>query len=273
MKFLTVLIIVFLYRHWIGGHPLRGRVPARQYFDWFTRRGIPANLRYFLCIGLPVVLAFAISIQIGDWLFGLVWFVFALLVMLYAVDVYDEDEIFEDQAHWLHSPEAGADITAMRGRQEDFFLVTNYEIFQGIYPALFWFLVLGPGGALAYVLSKQYLDALGDDDPELDLVERAVYLLEWPAARISGLLFALLGHFGRCFEVWLETLGDLHQSIGTVLAKMAEAAIDFPSPEPDETADAFARDSEEANEQLRSLMDRTLFGWLGIATIIAIVGL
>lgn len=272
MKFLTVLIIIFLYRNWIGGHPVRARVPVEHYFSWFMSRSIAVNLRYFLCVGIPVALAFAISIKIGHWLYGLVWFAFALVVMLYAVDIYDEDEIFEQQAQWLRSPDDDADLAAMRSRQEDFVLVTSYEIFQSIYPAMFWFLILGPGGALAYVLSKQYLDGLADEDPELDLVERVVYYFEWPAARVSGLLFALLGHFGRCFEVWFATLWSKSQSIGAVLAQMAEAAIDMPEPDPGETVESFAADSESSNKQLRSLMDRTLFGWLGVATIIAIVG-
>ena len=272
MKFLTVLIIVFLYRNWIGGHPLRGRVPFSQFFNWFAARGVVVNLRYLLSVGIPVLLAFAISIKIGDWIYGLLWFAFALAVMLYAVDVYDEDMVFEDQAEWLMAPGEDADLATVRRRQEDFLLVTNYEIFQSAYPALFWFLILGPGGALAYVLSKQYLDNLDDDDPEFDLVERAVYFMEWPAARISGLLYALLGHFGRCFEVWMTTLGNIGDSIGEVLARMARAAIDLPAPQEGERLEDFANKSQLANEQLRSLMDRTLFGWLGVAAILAILG-
>ena len=107
----------------------------------------------------------------------------------------------------------------------------------------------------------------------MDLLERVVYYMEWPAARISGFLYALLGHFGRTFEVWLSSLGDTSESIGVVLGYMAGAAIDTPTPEDSETVDAFARASEKTNEQLRSLMDRTLFGWLGVATIVAIIGL
>ena len=273
MKFLTVLIIVFLYRNWIGGHPVRGRIPVQDYFHWFKQKDIAVNLRYFLAVGLPVILAFAISLKVGGWIFGLVWFAFALAVMLYAVDIYDEDEIFEDQAKWLNEPEANIDLETMQRRQDDFLMVTNYEIFQSVYPALFWFLILGPGGALAYVLSKQYLDGLSDDDDEMDLVERIVYFMEWPAARISGLLYALLGHFGRSFEVWLSSLGDTNESIGVVLGYMASAAIDTPTTEESGTVEAFARASESTNEQLHSLMDRTLFGWLGVATIIAIIGL
>ena len=273
MKFLTVLIIVFLYRNWIGGHPLRDRMPLRSYFDWFMARGIAVNVRYLLCVGLPVAIAFAISLKLGGWLLGLVWFAFALAVMLYAVDIYDEDDAFERQSEWLQTPGGDVDLDAMERRQEDFLLVTTYEIFQSIYPALFWFLIFGPGGALAYALSKQYLDALEDDDPELALVERAVYYLEWPAARISGLLFALLGHFGRCFDVWVETLGNMKDSIGTVLLKLARAAIDEAEIQPDTTIDSFTTDSDHTNQQLRSLMDRSLFGWLGVATIVAILGL
>lgn len=272
MKFLTVLIVVFLHRNWVGGHPLREAVPARGYFNWFQSRNIAVNVRFVLCVGVPVLIALIISYKLHGWFLSLFWLAFALAVMLYAVDTYDEDIIFEDQRNWLDAAGDEVDIATMSRRQDDFRLVTTYELFQSIYPALFWFLVLGPAGALAYVLCKQYLDALDDDDPEMDLVERVVYFLEWPAARISGLLFALLGHFGRCFEVWVETLTDTTDSIGTILVRMALAAIDHEEPGEGLAREQYIAVSEASNKELRSLMDRTLFGWLGVATLVAILG-
>lgn len=272
MKFLTVLIIVFLYRNWVGGHPVRDRVPSQRYIGWFLARDIADNLRYLLCVGVPVVIAFIISVRVGDWLYGLIWLVFALAVMLYAVDIHDAEANFDDQAEWLREQDNDADLAAVRDRQVDFVQATNYEIFQSIYPALFWFLVLGPGGALAYVLSKQYLEALKDDGPALDLVDRVVYFMEWPAVRVSGFIFALLGHFGRCFEAWIASFGELHEPTDTVLMRLAQAAIDIPVPQAGETAGEFAIDSESANEQLHKLLDRSLFGWLGFAAIMAIIG-
>ncbi len=96
--------------------------------------------------------------------------------------------------------------------------------------------------------------------------------MEWPAARVTGIVFALLGHFGKCFDAWLDSLQDTHETAGGVLLRLAEAAIDKEAVEDDGSQEEFSRNAEEANEQLRYLLDRTLFGWLAIAAIVAILG-
>lgn len=275
MKFLAVLIIIFLYRNWMGGNPLRSRVPFGRYVAWFRQRGVVANVRYVLCVGLPVALALFISLYLDDLFLGVLWLVFALAVLVYSVDIYDEDLAFEEHVEWLHSLGADDDLSAANWREQEFRLVTTYEIFQSLYPSLFWFLVLGPAPALAYILSRQYLDHLEDEDPELRLVGQVVYWMEWPAARLTGIVFALLGHFGQCFEEWISTLTDTRESIGVVLVRLASAALgEHGKPgEGVEGMAVFTSQSEAANDELRGLMDRTLFGWLGVAAVVAILGL
>jgi len=274
MKFLAVLIIIFLYRNWMGGNPLRSRVPFVRYVAWFKQRGVVPNVRYVLCVGLPVALALFISLHLGGWFLGVPWLVFALAVLIYSVDIYDEDVAFDEHLEWLGSLGAGDDLATAHAREQEFRLVTTYEIFQSLYPSLFWFLILGPAAALAYVLSRLYLDNLEDEDPELRLVEQVVYWMEWPAARLTGLVFALLGHFGKCFEEWIATLTDTRESIGIVLVRLAGAALGEDSEaEEADSVDTFASRSETANNELRGLLDRALFGWLGVAAIVAILGL
>lgn len=272
MKFLSVLIIFFLYRNWPGRNPLHDALPFGPYVRWFRQRGIVASARYLLAVGIPVVLALMLSFKLGGWLLGLVWLAFALVVLAYSVDVFDEEVAFDDQAAWLREPPTDMDLASVEREQDDFQAETIYVVFQSLYPALFWFLFFGPAGALAYGLSRRYLNELDDRDTELEFVERVMFFMEWPAARVTGLLFALVGHFGRCFEVLLESIADTRSSTDDVLIACAEAAMD-PVPTGFETVAAYTTTARASNEALRQLLDRSLFGWLAVAAIAAILGL
>lgn len=273
MKFLTVLIIIFAYRNWIGGNPVRQAVPFESYAHWFRQRITATNLRYVICVGVPVVLTFLLAAEFKHWLFGLIWLGASVLILVYAMEINDVDVLFDDQNQWLRGLGEGDSLSDARQRQADFRLLTIYEVFQSLYPSLFWFLLSGPAGALLYILSRLYLDDLQDDDPEISFVDKVVFWMEWPAARVTGLVFALLGNFGKCFEVWLDSLQDVHEASGTVLLRVAGAAIDEDEPPADDSVEAFAERDASANEELRVLLDRTLFGWLGLAAIVAILGL
>lgn len=272
MKFLTVLIIIFAYRNWIGGNPIRQVVPFESYAHWFRQQVSATNLRYLICVGVPVVLAFLLAAEIQHWLFGLIWLAFSVLVLVYSIEINDVDMLFDDQNQWLRGLGEGDSLSDARQRQADFRLLTIYEVFQSLYPSLFWFLLLGPAGALLYILSRLYLDDLQDDDPEVSFVDKIVFWMEWPAARLTGLVFALLGNFGKSFETWLDSLQDLHEASGSVLLRIAGAAVDAGEPTGDASIEAFSRRDESTNEELRVLLDRTLFGWLGLAAIVAILG-
>lgn len=272
MKFLVVLLTVFFYRHWLGENPLRPLVPFERYVDIIKQRIGATNIRYLVCVGLPTLLLFWLSITIDGWLLGLIWIALALSILVYSIEIHDLDIMFDDHAQWLRNLQADELDTARQG-QADFRLLTTYEIFQGLFPALFWFLLLGPAGALFYVLSRLYLDLLDDDDPELELVDQVVLWLEWPAVRLTGIVFALLGRFTDCFSLWLETFWDTREPSGSVLSSLAVAAIgdDERLIETTDT-EGFVRESEYQNRELRDLLERTLFGWLGIAALVTILG-
>ncbi|MDZ7686905.1 MAG: hypothetical protein U5O39_19735 [Gammaproteobacteria bacterium] len=147
MKFLTVLIIIFLYRNWIGANPLRSAAPFEQYAGWFRRNIAADYVRFVLCVGIPVALVGWLSFEIRDWALGLPWLLLAILVMAFAIDVVDSDTLFDDHSQWLQGLGEQQSLDEARQRQEDFKRLAVYEIFQSLFPALFWFLLLGPAGA------------------------------------------------------------------------------------------------------------------------------
>lgn len=270
MKFLTVLIIIFFYRNWIGDNPVRDALPFDRWADWFRENLASASVRFVLCVGIPVVIVGLLSVELWYWILGLPWLILAIAVMAFSIDIVDADALFDEHAQWLQQLPEDASLDEVRERQSAFKLAAVYEVFQSLYPALFWFLVLGPAGALLYTLSRAYLEQMDESDAEIDLVDRVVYWLEWPAAKINGFLFALVGHFGDCFEEWFGSLFDTEEPVGEnlVIAACAAAAHE-------ETGDSlpeFVRTSQEHNNLLKDLLGRTSYGWLGLAALVTIFG-
>ena len=81
-----------------------------------------------------------------------------------------------------------------------------YRGFERLFAVLFWFLVLGPVGALMYrlvfLLLKQQTDSQQTGTAGQALLERWQFLLDWPAVRVLGITFAMTGNFSSSFEQW-----------------------------------------------------------------------
>ena len=303
MEFLTILIAVFFYQHWVGDNPVQRVILFDRYQGWFIGRNIATTFRFLLCVGTPCIAVFWLAFEIQHWALGLFWLVLSLAVVIYSIELHDTGSLFDDQISWLRSiagedavadadalveadvdadvdVDADADVEAdsdnmlanVVQRQEDFVVTTIYDMFQSIIPVLFWFLLIGPAGALLYALSTRYLDCLDLDDPEVDLVEQVVYWMEWLPVRLSGLLLAFLGHFGRGFEYWLEIVVDTRTSNAEHLAALANIAIDESDTATSDDIEGFPKSAEHNLIELQALMERTLYGWVGLAALATIIG-
>ena len=93
--------------------------------------------------------------------------------------------------------------------------------------------------------------------------------MELPATRLTTLLFALVGHFGDAMSRWLEGALDFSRDNDDFLADVADAAV--PTLTPD-SIESFVRVHKDRNPELRLLMERSLYGWVGVAAIVAITG-
>lgn len=267
MKFLAVLIIIFFYLNWIGANPLRDLVPFGSWSNWCRRTIATANLRFLVCVGAPAILVLLIAAEIDNWMLGLPWLALSIAVMVYAVDVHETDAMFDEREQGLAEADP-ANEADVEEEQDEFEQLVVYENFQGLYPPLFWFLLAGPAFALLYILARLYQEGLDDEDPEVDFVDQAVYWLEWPASRLSGLVYALVGHFSKCLDVFLHTCLDVNRAHSGLMADWAMAAA-APGVVGDVDPVTLAR---ETNRELKELLTRTLFGWVGIAAIVAIMG-
>jgi len=270
MKFLTILIIAFFHKNWVGGNPFRSILPFDRYQSLFAGRSLGKDSRYLLAVAIPLVILWLVYLVVGDWLAGLPWLLVSVVVMVYAVQPRDTGVAFEEQPGWLKAPHEEAASDDLARKQNDFRARTVYEAFTALHPTVFWFLALGPAGALIYVVSSQYLDGLVDCDEEDEeapgVVEQVVFWMEWIAARVTGLIFALLGTFGKCFSRWLAIFADTETPVADTLDDLAKCALNTP-----DYGDDFARIAGTEVEELHKLLDRTVWGWVGLAAIVALL--
>lgn len=97
---------------------------------------------------------------------------------------------------------------------------------QGLFGPIFWFVLLGPGGALLYRLSHLFMQSW---EPHLDnhfhrFAHRAFEWLDWLPIRISGACFAIVGDFEDAVYCWrTQAAGWPEQSLGIILASGAGA--------------------------------------------------
>ena len=151
---------------------------------------------------------------------------------------------------------------------------------------LFWFLLLGPFGAVLYRLTA--LSAEGEAARELpgETIEGArtlLAILEWPVAQLLTLALALVGNFDTVLGAWRESGGAAlsldNRFLGAVArasvkTELAEEAADY-AEENGTGASAAALAASSEQPELRdamSLVWRSLLVWLAVLALFVIAG-
>jgi AmpE protein len=246
---------------------------------WHSRHGVAFAL-------LPVLVPVAILQWLLDGpVFGLVGLLFDIIVLVYAWGPRDLDV---DVEAIIDAPDAQARRAAMArlGLGPDAAIdgpVLVEAVFRNAlrrwFGVLFWFLLLGPVGALLYrlvALSSEgdYAGALPHDTR---LGARTLHaILDWPVAQLMTLAMALVGNFDTVFTAWREARGDRWQADVGFLGNAARASVKC---ELAEEAEEYAeegmvqtmRDLPELRDAM-SLVWRILLLWLALLAVFVIGG-
>jgi AmpE protein len=249
MEFLTIMAVVLVYRNWFGGNPVRDAFSTESWFSAIRGNISAGNLRFIAAVIVPAVAILILSDVIHSWFFGLLNLALSIAILLFAIEVIDLDVLIEDHRVWA----------AEQQQDGDFFTDITYEVFQCIVPVLFWFLILGPAGVVLYALSERYLAQLGEDDSDISLVEQLIYWMEWIPARVTGLIYALLGDFRGGLDALSDVFADTQNSNALVLGNTVRASMTSNNPD-DEFLD------------LQWLLENSIWGWVAIAALLTILG-
>lgn len=270
-------------------------LPALRRYDWFigwlhwlgrqTGGGEwPNRIGLLIAVGLPLLAVGAAQFVLDELWYGLPAFFFALLALLYtwgprdlSLDVEAVVEAREPEARRAAAaalfPEGGEPVVEGPTLVAAVFRCALWRWFG----VLFWFLVAGAVGALAYRLVS--LCAQGEARRSLPAGQRGVArvtlaVLNWPVAQLMTFALALAADFDRVLSVWRDwhaqgvrlDLGFLdaaaRASVASELAEEDAYAVDGPAQAPDllELRDAM------------SLVWRILLLWLGMLALFVLAG-
>jgi AmpE protein len=230
----------------VVGHTMPALTALRRY-DWFIAwlewLGVQAGERQSWRSGWGLVLALAppllvvVLLQLavrGD-LYGLLDFLFAVAVLFYAWGPRDLD-------HDVEAVVAARDAESRRAAAARLFPDRDAPSLDGAalveavfrcalwrwFGVLFWFLLLGPFGALLYRLVS--LCAQGEARRRLpteavDAARATLAVLDWPVAQLMTLALALVGNFDSVLGAWKDAGGAGFTRDADFLAAAARASV------------------------------------------------
>jgi len=210
-----ILGLVFdrLFRHL---HELRDL----SWFEYYTRAiarlfGFSYGpLQMMLILSLPVLLIATIQYLLYGILFNLPYLAFGVLVFAYCLgpaclsselEIYIDARRLGDEDEAMHYAGALTERAASPSpdqQTEDVTRAILHAACERIFSVIFWFVLLGPVGALLYRLvsniSKQ--DEVNDGLLYTAIVIQA--LMTWAPARMLALGYALTGHFEGALQAY-----------------------------------------------------------------------
>jgi membrane protein required for beta-lactamase induction len=275
MTFIIICIALIVERffHWTD---LRHWRRFMQYEQWIARyiNHLPSSVSLILCLLPPLLLVGMIEHVVSGWLYGAVKLIFGIVVLLYCLgpnnlwaQVYRcLSELHKDD------PATGAKLVEtyfgipIEEESQLFHQLFVKAIFlaaqERIFSVIFWFVLLGPVGAVLYRLigfsSEQ--SALGVRDTAV----KAKKILDWLPVRIFTLFFALCGHFKNVFIIWKKYLfKGLNENI-FLLNECGIAALDV-------VENGCIPEDGSAEKETLELLDRVFVMALVVVAVVVLI--
>lgn len=191
MKLLVILLCLFSERFLI--HTI-----SYQRFYWFAdyyqkvkkvadRNSLFVNPWALLALlVIPILLiSLIIYVALHHVVFGLMGLLLSIIIFFYCLGPQN-----------VFYPITQADTENNLALVGNYFVLVNRQLFS----LIFWYIISGPIGALAYRL----VTLSRDFKPVSEQANEITDLLEWMPARITVLLFLLVGNFQRGFSLFMR---------------------------------------------------------------------
>ena len=290
---LTLIAVVLAL---VLGHVAPGLIGLRRY-GWFVgwlhwlgrlfggQSAWQGRFGLLLGVGLPALLVAVVQLLLNDHFYGLPLFLFALAALIYTwgprdldldvdavINARDADARRVAAASLF--PEGGEPVIEGPSLVEAVFRCALWRWFG----VLFWFLLLGPAGAIVYRLVS--LSAQGEAQHVLppaqsEAARLFVALLNWPVAHLMTFGLALAANFDGVLAAWRDwhANGGMRLDTGFLGAAARVSVVGELAEE-----DAYAIDGPAQAPALLELRDamslvwRVLLLWLAVLAIFVVAG-
>jgi len=287
MKLLAILIAFGLERYYRVFDHLRSHQWIYGWILWLEDRFSSANFWRGLWAAIWVALPIALLVQLiyvgldevlG--LFGLLWGI-GILVLSFgprdlAGEVRELIELFERdreggliQAQRFLGREGELHVhQAARGIATGVFVQANQRIFA----VLFWFILLGPLGAVFYRIVDLDCERSDASPGHRESALRLREMLSWIPAHLVALSYAVVGDFSASLRALRKNMGDWAQNT-QMLSCAGLGALRLECAEADEASEEWnAFDRAEIEEAL-DLVRRSEVLWMAALAVLILAGL
>lgn len=289
---LTLIAVVFAL---LLGH-LAPKLGCLRRYGWFlawlrlwegmaARSAWQARFAVVFAVGLPVLMVAALQCLLWNRLYGLPLFAFALVALFYAWGPRDLDLDVEAVIDAAGAQERrAAAVPLFPDGVEP--VLEGPSLVEAVFRCalvrwfgvLFWFLLLGPAGAVLYRLVAVGAQRKAPSEPpsaQQRVARSFLVALDWPVAHVMTLGLALAANFDSVFAAWRDwhAGGGLRLDTGFLGAAARASVVGELAEE-----DAFEIDGPAQAPALLELRDamslvwRILLLWLAVLAVFVVAG-
>ncbi|WP_019531231.1 regulatory signaling modulator protein AmpE [Dasania marina] len=300
MIFFSVLIVLAILQLWGSLKSVHQDAWLQQWAQLVSDKIANPAISLSFVVVLPLLAVAMLDLLLDDVLLGLLSLVLYVWVLLYSLGRGEFNEAID---HYLMSWRAGNFESAYQkataiGDFSQNEAIDNpqtlhnkvraamlYEGYQRWFAVVFWFLVLGPAGALAYRLcylagrmvlpsQTQAQPADSEQAPSETLQQQALqvtHYLDWLPARLLAGAFALTGRFETTAQ-YLVSQGTDNKPLPELLDSCAMAALydDNQADLSSEQDQAIAQGEREISA-VQGLLSRSVMCWLVVIALLQLI--
>ncbi len=260
MTFIIILVSLVIERFFHWSH-LRNWQWFSRYQQWLSTHvgKWPSYLALAVCILPLLIVVGAVNGLLDGWLYGVLKLIFGIIILMYClgpnnlwVQVYNCINALnkEDSKAAIEQVKTAFGISQPDSPQafhQAFVSAIFVAANQRVFAILFWFVVLGPAGAVLY--RSIALCTMPSSIGLMNVAAQVQRVLDWLPARLFTLIFALGGHFTKVFKMWKDSIRSGLSLNDKLLADCGIAALDI-------STDGRLPEDGSAEKETLALLDR-----------------
>lgn len=249
MEFIAILIAFAVERWTAFGRHIRTFQLLEKYIALFKDISAESFLGLAFIIVPVLIVLLIIYLIFLHIIFGILAFIFGVAILLYCFGQFD----LESHAKIGH--------LNFSNDQEQEIASIIFQANQNIFAVLFWFMLLGPVGAVLYRLTVLLVQH-HESETITQAAEKFLKVLDWIPVRIETLSYALVSHFIAVLKCWImHVLKPLDQN-DLMLSECGFAALEIKQHKEFTV--------ENLQKEILRLVDRALVIWLVVIALIVL---